>query len=226
MMNKAYLSATIAIFSLLPILAPAQVKKPTANSFSLTNKQVTVYTTAQKTDHRLSNTATLQFTDFGQPLETQVCVFVDPTKTFQTMLGIGGAITDASAETLAKMPKDKQQEIIRAYYDPKEGIGYTLARTTIHSSDFSSGSYTYVSDNDKTLNSFNIQHDQQYRIPMIKQAMTAAGGRLTLYASPWSPPAWMKDNKNMLQGGKLLPEFRQAWANYYVKYIQAYERAG
>ena len=195
-------------------------------SANLVSKKVVVYTTAQNTEHRISQTELLQFKDFAQPLETDVCVFVDPSKTFQTIVGIGGAITDASAETLAKMPKDKQQEIIRAYYDPKEGIGYSLARTNIHSCDFSSGSYTYVEDNDKTLKSFSIEHDQQYRIPMIKQAMAAAGGKLTLYVSPWSPPAWMKDTKSMLQGGKLLPEYRQTWANYYIKFIQAYEKAG
>ena len=159
-------------------------------------------------------------------METEVCVFVDPLKTFQTFLGIGGAITDASAETFAKLPAEKQAEMIRAYYDPVDGIGYTLARTNIHSCDFSSGSYTYVKENDKTLQSFSIAHDQQYRIPMIKKAIAATGGKLTLYASPWSPPAWMKDNKNMLQGGKLLPEFRQSWANYYIKFIHAYEKAG
>jgi glucosylceramidase len=66
---------------------------------------VAVYTTADKTDHRLSPTATANFKPMGQPLETQICVFVDPTKTFQTFLGIGGALTDASAETFAKLPK-------------------------------------------------------------------------------------------------------------------------
>src|ERR1051325_2184554 len=62
-------------------------------------REVAVYTTADKTNHRLSATNTLKFKPMGQPLETQVCVFVDPTKTFQTFLGIGGALTDASAET-------------------------------------------------------------------------------------------------------------------------------
>ena len=117
-------------------------------------------------------------------METEVCVFVDPLKTFQTFLGIGGAITDASAETFAKLPAEKQAEMIRAYYDPVDGIGYTLARTNIHSCDFSSGSYTYVKENDKILQSFSIAHDQQYRIPMIKKAIAATGGKLTLYANP------------------------------------------
>ncbi|HEU4632568.1 MAG TPA: glycosyl hydrolase, partial [Flavisolibacter sp.] len=189
-------------------------------------KKITVYTTAEKTDHRLTQTGDVGLTPFGQPLETQPCVFVDPGKTFQTFLGIGGAITDASAETFAKLPKEAQQELLTAYYDPLKGIGYTLARTNINSCDFSSGSYSYVSDNDKDLASFSVAHDERYRIPMIRKAMETAGGRLSLFVSPWSPPAWMKDNNSMTQGGKLKQEFKQSWANYYVKFIRAYENRG
>jgi len=189
-------------------------------------KKIIVYTTADKTSLRLSPTDTLQFTFMGQPKETQPCIFVDPSKTFQTFVGIGGALTDASAETFAMLPKEKQKEILQAYYDPKKGIGYTLARTNIHSCDFSSGSYTYVADGDKELKTFSVAHDEQYRIPFIKQAIAAAGGKLTLFASPWSPPAWMKDNNNMLHGGKLKPEFYQSWANYYAKFIKAYAKEG
>ena len=189
-------------------------------------RKVTVYTTAQNTDLKLSQVETLSFKPFGQPMETQPCVFIDPSKTFQSFHGIGAALTDASAETFAKLPKEKQQEFLTAHFDREKGIGYTLARTNIHSCDFSSGSYTYVADKDESLKSFNVTHDEKYRIPFIKQCIAAAGGKLTTYVSPWSPPAWMKDNNNMLQGGKLLPQYRQAWANYYVKFIQEYERRG
>ncbi|MEY3882276.1 MAG: hypothetical protein RIQ94_3072, partial [Pseudomonadota bacterium] len=136
---------------------------------------MSVYTTAKNTDYRLTKTATLEFFDFGQPLESQVCVFVDPSKTFQTIIGIGGAITDATAETFSKLPECKQQELLRAYYDAEQGIGYTMARTSIHSCDFSSQSYTYVQENDATLDSFTIAHDLTYRIPLIKKAMQTAG---------------------------------------------------
>ncbi len=193
---------------------------------SVEGKQVLVYTTADTAHYRLTLTDTLHFKEFGQPRETQPCVFVDPTKSYQTFLGLGGALTDASAETFAKMPKNKQQEFLTAYYDPKKGIGYTLARTNIHSCDFSSDSYTYVNDEDKELKSFNIEHDRQFKIPFIKQVMAAAGGKLTLFASPWSPPAWMKDNNDMLHGGKLKPAFYQTWANYFTKFIRAYEKEG
>jgi glucosylceramidase len=190
-------------------------------------KTVTVYTTAKNTNFRITKTDSgLKFSDFGQPLETQVCVFVDPTHSFQTILGIGGAITDASAETFAKMPAIVQKQLLTAYYDKSNGIGYTLARTNIHSCDFSSASYTYVSDGDEELKTFNIDHDRKFRIPLIKQAIAAAGGKLTLFVSPWSPPAWMKDNNSMIQGGKLLPQYRQSWANYFVKFINAYQKEG
>jgi glucosylceramidase len=189
-------------------------------------REIAVYTTADKTDYRLSATDRLTFKPLGQPLETQVCVFVDPTKRAQTILGIGGALTDASAETFAKLPPARQREILTAYFDPTSGIGYTLGRTHIHSCDFSSASYTYVNEGDRELTSFSVDHDRRFRIPFIKQALAAAGGKLTLFASPWSPPAFMKTNGDMLHGGKLRPELRQSWANYYTKFIRAYEREG
>jgi glucosylceramidase len=200
-------------------LANAQSKKDGVD------KTIKVYTTAANTSYRLSPVEELQFTNPDNFIERKVYVFVDDNHSFQTMLGIGGAITDASAETFARLTPDQQNELIKAYYDSKNGIGYTLARTNIQSCDFSSGSYSYVDENDKDLKSFNIKHDEQYRIPLIKKAM-AAVGKLTLYVSPWSPSAWMKDNNDMLHGGKLLPQYRQSWANFFVKYIKEYEKRG
>ena len=210
-------------------LGSAHAQKTPKNrsaAYSAAGKKAKVYATAANTAQRLSAATDLAFEPAGQPVETQVCVFVDPNHSFQTMLGIGGALTDASAETFAKLPKTQQQEFLSAYYSPTAGIGYTLARTSIHSSDFSSGSYTYVADQDADLKTFSVKHDEQFRIPFIKQAMAAAGGKLTLYVSPWSPPAWMKDSGTMLRGGKLLPAYRQAWADYYVKFIKTYEQLG
>ncbi len=189
-------------------------------------KKVQVYSTAEGTNLRLTQLPDLTTEKSKQPLETEVCVFVNPDKHFQKFLGIGGAITDASAEVFAQLPENKQKELLEAYYDADKGIGYTLARTNIHSCDFSSGSYTYVDEGDAELKTFSIEHDKKYRIPLIKKAIEAAGGKLTLFASPWSPPAFMKDTKDMLHGGKLLPEYYQSWANYFVKFINAYEKEG
>jgi glucosylceramidase len=189
-------------------------------------KTVTVYTTAANTDLRLSANGTLRFSPGRQPLETEPFVLVDPSASFQPFLGIGGALTDAAAETFAKLSPAKKQELLTAYYDTARGIGYTLARTHIMSCDFSSDTYSYVADNDVSLKTFSVKHDEQYRIPLIKAAMKAAGGRLKLYVTPWSPPAWMKDNNSVIGGGRLKPEYAQAWANFYVKFIRTYEAMG
>ncbi len=214
------------VFTLSCLVLFANVAKAQAPAISTSNKTVKVYTTAKGTDYRLSQTETLKFADKAQPLETEICIFVDPGKTFQTMLGIGSALTDASAETFYKLPKAAQKEFLTAFYDKEKGIGYTLARTNIQSCDFSSGSYSYVADKDASLKTFNIGHDLKYRVPFIKEAIAAAGGKLTLFASPWSPPGWMKDNNDVLHGGKLKPEYMQSWANFFVKFINAYQKQG
>jgi len=194
--------------------------------YSTDGKTVMVYTTADSSTLRLTATDTLQFKPMGQPFETQLCVFVDPGKQYQEFVGIGAALTDASAETYAKLPSDKQAALLKAYFDKDNGIGYTIGRTNINSCDFSTASYTYVADGDKELKTFNIAPDKQFKIPFIKAAIAAAGGKLNLFASPWSPPAWMKDNNDMLQGGKLKPEFYNAWALYFTKFIKEYEKEG
>ncbi len=188
---------------------------------------IEVYTSANGTNLRLSKSNN-QYTvkEVKQPSETQTCVFVNPNKEFQTFLGIGGAITDASAEVFAKLSPEKQQEFLNAYFSEKDGIGYSVLRTNMNSCDFSSASYTYVQDGDKDLNSFDISIDKRFKIPMLKKAMNLIGSKASFYISPWSPPAFMKDSNNMLRGGKLLPQYYQSWANYYVKYIDALQKEG
>ena len=189
--------------------------------------KIQVYITAKKTGQKLARAEDLTFVNLPQPTEKQAAIFVDPARTGQTMLGIGGALTDAAAETFYKLPKDKQQEVLRAYFDPQNGIGYSLGRTHIHSCDFSSDSYTYAAEGDKDLKSFNIEHDLKYRVPFIKEVLATAGkNNFTLYTSPWSPPAWMKDNGSMLHGGALKPDCYGAWASYCAKFIKAYEQEG
>src|SRR5712664_4098537 len=153
-----------------------------------------VYTTAESTSFRLTLTDTLVFKPSEPTSEGKVYVFVDPRKPFQAMIGIGGALTDAAAETFAKMPAPRQEELLTAYYSSDRGIGYTLGRTNINSCDFSSESYTYVTEGDSSLTSFSIAPDLRYKIPLIKRAMAASGNKLKLFASPWSPPAFMKTN--------------------------------
>ncbi len=223
-MKKFFFTATSVLLITCKQAEKHEVSNSAPATFSVEAKKVIVYTTADSTDFRLTPTDTLSFSELDQSEESQPAIFVDPLHAFQTFIGIGGALTDAAAETFAKLPVGKQNAVLSAYYDTANGIGYTIARTNMNSCDFSSDMYTYVKDNDSALTSFDIAHDEKYKIPLIKKAMAAAGGKLHLFISPWSPPAWMKTNDDMLHGGKLKPQYDQSWANYYVKYIRALEK--
>ncbi len=191
--------------------------------FSLIEAQV--YLTAKGTGNRLSKLDNLQFKEFGQPDEHYPTLIIDPKRTFQTIEGFGGAITDASAETFYKLSEKNQKKILEAYFDKNQGIGYSLFRTHINSCDFSSESYAYSeTEGDINLKHFSIEKDKRFRIPLIRKIQSLVGDDFKLLASPWSPPAWMKTNNQMLNGGKLKPEYYQTWANYYVKFIESYDK--
>jgi glucosylceramidase len=195
-------------------------------------KEARVYVTAPATETApallLADRGFHPFEPLEQPDENFPTIIIDENKTFQTIEGFGGAFTDAAATTFGKLPKEAQEEFLKACFDPVEGNGYTLCRTTIHSCDYSGDEYTYDdTPGDKDLKDFTIKHDLKDRIPFIKRAMAVAGkDKLRLYASPWSPPAWMKTNGEMIHGGNLKKEYQQTWADYFVKYIKAYEAEG
>ncbi len=216
-MLRVSVPVVLALMSQAPLTAVAA--EPAART-------VEVYVTAKNTGERLTKKTPAAFAPLAQPTEDVPTVFVDPAKTFQTIEGIGGALTDASAETFFKLPKGRQQEFLNAYYDPETGIGYSLGRTNINSCDFSSDSYAYAPAGDAELKAFSIAHDLKYRVPFIKAASATAGTPLKLFASPWSPPAWMKTNNDMLHGGALRPDMRDAWARYFVRFVQEYEEQG
>ena len=115
---------------------------------------------------------------------------------------------------------------MESYFDPANGIGYNFGRTHINSCDFSIDLYTYVEDGDTTLESFSIDRDRKYVIPFIKDAQKYTGEGLFLFASPWSPPAYMKDNEHPFEGGSLKEEFKPVWARYYAKFIKEYQKEG
>src|SRR4030042_1507189 len=190
-------------------------------------KEARVYITAESTQQLLADCGFSAFEPLEQPDENYPTIMLDDDKAFQVIEGFGGAFTDASAVTFGKIPEESQEEFLKACFDPVEGNGYTLCRTTIHSCDYSDEMYTYNDvEGDKDLKNFSIEHDQKYRIPFMKRALETAKGNIKIFASPWSPPAWMKTNNEMKHGGKLKPEYNQTWADYFVKYIKAYEKAG
>ncbi|WP_418909848.1 glycoside hydrolase family 30 protein [Bacillus pinisoli] len=151
---------------------------------------------------------------------------VDPSQSFQKIMGFGGAFTEAAAYTLAQISPEDRMKVIESYFDKEKGLGYTLGRTHIHSCDFALENYTYVDDHDTDLNTFSIEREFKWVLPLIKDARNIAGEEITILSSPWSPPAWMKTNNDMNHGGKLKEEYREVWALYYAKYIKAMEEQG
>jgi len=216
MLKKTIIAITMSVICL------AGCKHITPNK---TPGTVKVILTAKDTDDRLTEKLSIAFADAaGAASET---ITVDTSKTYQTITGFGGSFTEAAAYTLSKMSPDKRAEVIRAYFDPKDGIGYTLCRTHINSADFSLGNYAYDEvDGDFELKHFTIDRDRKWLIPMIKDAMAVPGAEFKLFSSPWSPPAWMKTNGQMNYGGKLKPECRDVWARYYARYIKEYAKEG
>lgn len=179
-----------------------------------------VYRTEKYDGHRLSEVKLHPAT------EIEVLVSVDSEIKYQEHIGFGGAFTEAAASTFANMSKDKQDLILKRYFDSTEGLGYTMGRVSIHSCDFSLENYTYVEEGDNTLETFDISREKKWVIPMIEGAEQVAGKSIKLLASPWSPPAYMKTNGDMNHGGGLKPEYQELWAEYYVKYIEKMKEMG
>lgn len=147
-----------------------------------------------------------------------------PDVVYQRILGFGGAFTDAAAYHYSKMSDANRKRLLAAYFSADGGIGYNFCRTTIGSCDFATDLYDYAEKGDMELNSFQIDFDRKHVIPFIRDAIRTASEKLVLYASPWSPPGWMKTNNSKFFGGRVKPECLPVWANYFVKYILAYRQ--
>ncbi|MBQ9230009.1 MAG: glycoside hydrolase family 30 protein [Prevotella sp.] len=163
-------------------------------------------------------------TEFA-PAEKTVTIEVNSQEERQTLVGIGGSFTEATSSLLARLSKENRQKVIDAYFGP-DGARYSLTRTHIGSCDFSHGHYSYAPEKDDTLmEHFSIAVDEETLLPLIKDAQAVSKDGFKIVSSPWSPPAWMKDNQSDI-GGHLLPKYQQAFANYFAKYLEAYKAKG
>ncbi len=157
--------------------------------------------------------------------ENPMIININPEEKFQTITGFGGSFTEASAYLLNKLGKENRKKILDAYFSD-EGAKYSLTRTHIASCDFSLSNYTYAKmENDTLMEHFTIEDDKDDLIPMILEAKAISKDGFNIISSPWSCPPWMKDNKNYV-GGKLLPEYNDAFALYFSKYLEAYKKEG
>ncbi len=183
-----------------------------------------IYRTSQESGERLTQLPNIEFQGKGN---AESVVEIDESKTFQVVEGFGGAFTESMSVTLDKMPPEKREEAIAAYFDREKGIGYNLCRTHINSCDFSLGNYAYAEvDGDVNLDHFDMSRDKKSLFPLIKESIKKRGLPIKLFASPWSPPAWMKTNGMMNEGGQLKPEYRSVWALYFSKYIKEMKKEG
>ena len=159
-----------------------------------------------------------KYKSYSEKLENKI-INIYPNIEYQTFLGFGGAITESSGYCLEKLSPEKQHKLLEEYFS-KGGLNYNIARLPIGSSDFSEKSYSY--SDKKDLSDFSISKDEKYVIPMIKKSQNI-NNSLQFLSSPWSPPKFMKSNKRLTLGGKLLKEYYQTYANYLVKYLIAYK---
>lgn len=170
----------------------------------------------------MKETNDISFSQNTEREERLICIF--PDVRYQKINGFGGAFTESAATTLYKLSPEKRKRILEMYFDTERGIGYNFGRVHINSCDFSLGNYSCVEDGDEALETFNIRRDEATVIPMIKEAMKY--NDIEIFASPWSPPAYMKTNGEMNRGGKLKKEYESLWAEYFEKFINAYKQQG
>jgi glucosylceramidase len=177
-----------------------------------------IYETAKDTDERIREIPARN-RGLDEAKLPSFILGVDPDKKFQTIQGFGGALTESSGYVLGKLAAAERERALASYFDPKNGNGYTFARTHLNSCDFSLRNWACVQEKDETLASFSMDDTDRYQTPLIKDAIRLSGGKLSLLVSPWSPPAWMKDNNDMNHGGKLLEKYYPLWAKYFTRFI-------
>ena len=168
---------------------------------------------------------------FGTRPSGELTITVDPSRTYQSMDGFGASITDSSAAVLYRLDPAAREQAMRSLFDPVRGIGVSALRQPIGSSDFTDEPhYTYddmpPGQTDFALAHFSIARDRAQILPLLRRAR-ALNPRLTVIATPWSPPAWMKTTDSLV-GGRLKddPRVYAAYARYFVKFVQAYRAAG
>jgi glucosylceramidase len=155
---------------------------------------------------------------------------IDPTVTYQTMLGFGNSMEESSVSNIAKLTPAKRTELLTSIVDPVSGTGQNLFRVTIGTADFTGRPwYTYdelpAGQTDPNMDKFSIQKDIDFGIIGVLKDMLAINPNVKFFGSPWSPPAWMKDS-GVIPGGNLVTANIPALAKYFRKFVEAYKAQG
>ncbi|XP_067328505.1 lysosomal acid glucosylceramidase-like isoform X2 [Anolis sagrei] len=177
----------------------------------------------------------------GQRMERSEGKFQDKTSTpalvlvletaqrYQTIKGFGGAVTDAAAMNILSLTPDTQNHLLRSYFSD-EGIEYNVLRLPMASCDFSVRPYSYDdTPYDYELKNFNlVEEDINMKIPLVHRAKAMSKKPISLFASPWTSPTWMRTNEDWKGKGSLKgnagDRFHKTWANYFVRFLDEYAK--
>ena len=147
-------------------------------------------------------------------------VNVYPEIEYQTLIGIGGAVTEAAGYVYSTLNVEKKKQFIAAYYG-ENGNNYLLGRCSIDSCDFGLGNYSAKNTED---GEFSLARDEKYIMPLLDDIYREK--KIKLFMAPWSPPAYMKTNGEKNHGGQLKKEYYAEWASYMCKYLSEYKKLG
>ncbi len=191
-------------------------------------RRARVFLTSRAGD-AMHETGGVTFSAPSADADTRITVHQDRER--QVFHGVGGSLTQASAAALAALSPEKRAEVLEAYFGA-DGARYALSRTHIGSSDFSEYSYSYAPDEDASLAGFSIEEDlRNGLLALIEDAQAVPGAEFRIIASPWTAPAWMKDNGKLYEpeqrrGGRLLESHYDTFARYFIEYLRAYGDRG
>jgi O-glycosyl hydrolase len=214
----------VALVAALPVVA---LCPGAASAESSQSPGVSVFLTDIRSHTYLSQQPTLAWHDGAAgPVPT---ITVDTRRRYQTISGFGASLTDSSAWLIGTRLDAGQRDAVMRDLFGADGIGLSFLRQPMGASDFAvNGNYSYddmpPGQTDPTLAHFSIDHDRGYIIPLLRQARQL-NPRLTVMATPWSPPGWMKTSDSMI-GGTLKPDASQPLADYFTRFVTDYAAAG
>ena len=228
MRHNSHRSILAAGFSLMLLAAPFGALAQRAPKPGATRSAgVAVWvTTADKTVLFQPQAGRLTF---GASTNASPTIVIDEAKTYQTIDGFGYCLTGGSARLLHQMAPAGRARLLRELFGTEgRSIGVSYLRVSIGASDLDDRVFSYddlpAGQTDPTLARFSLAPDQAHLLPVLKEIL-AINPNIKILGSPWSPPAWMKTNGES-KGGSLKPEFYDAYARYFVKYIEAMQAAG
>lgn len=149
-----------------------------------------------------------------------------PSMTYQVFEGFGGALTESAGYIYNQMNDEHKAQMLCEYFGADK-MGYRMVRIPVDSCDFSLGHYEAVENaEDKTFAGFQLERVEKNILPLLNDAQKVYGGTLEIMLTPWSPPAYMKSNRDRNHGGELKPEYRKVWADYICRYIKEFRKRG